>query len=152
MILALRRLRTCLHGPSRKPGHIQTGDRGELEALFFLRGLGYQVVERRWRAPERRGDLDLVAWEGDILCFIEVKSRTARDRYVAAIAVNEQKQRTLRLMARAYLRSLPRQLRRVVNCRFDVVSVYLLNGSAAGKQPLLQLECELIRNAFPWIE
>ena len=59
----------------RQPAHLDLGERGELEALFFLRRQGYIVMARRWRAPELSGDLDLVAWEGDTLCFIEVKTR-----------------------------------------------------------------------------
>lgn len=130
-----------------RPRHLQVGERGELEALFYLRREGYVVVARRWRAANLRGDLDLVAWEGETLCFIEVKTRTARDRTPAALAIDGSKRRMLARMARAYLRTLPRPrvsgVEETVLTRVDVVSVYLLAEGA---------ECELVRDAFPWRE
>jgi putative endonuclease len=124
-------------GRRKQPGHLVTGERGELEALFFLRAQGFVVVERRWRAPESRGDLDLIAWEGDTLCFVEVKTRTERDRTPAALAVDQAKRRMLREMSRAYLRTLPKRQRPGLRRRFDIVSVYLLPGGTA---------CELLRD------
>lgn len=121
------------------PPHLQTGIRGEFEALFYLRRLGFTVVERRWRSPELNGDLDLVAWEGNSLCFVEVKTRTARDMTPAALAIDEAKRRMLQKMAASYLRSLPREFREEALIRFDIVSVYLLPGG---------MEFELIRHAF----
>ena len=125
-----------------QPKHLETGLRGEFEALFFLRRQGYLIIERRWRAPELHGDLDLIAWDGDVLCFVEVKARTARDNTPARSAVDPAKQRILRRMAAAYRRTLPREERddesRIE--RFDVVSVYLVGD---------RVECELLRSAFP---
>jgi putative endonuclease len=121
------------------PKHLQVGVRGEFEALFFLRRMGFTVVERRWRSPELNGDLDLVAWEGATLCFVEVKTRTARDRTPAGLAVDEAKQNMLRRMAASYVRTLPEEYRKDALPRFDVVSVYLLDHS---------VECELLRDAF----
>ena len=123
--------------------HLLTGERGEFEALFYLRRQGYAVVERRWRTPELRGDLDLIAWERawdtDFLCFIEVKTRTARDITPASSSVDDAKRTMLRRMARAYQRTLPKSIASSP-IRFDVLSVYLLGGKA---------ECELVRGAFP---
>lgn len=124
-----------------KPAHLRVGERGELEALFFLRRLGYVVVARRWRSSELRGDLDLVAWEGKTLCFVEVKTRSVRDQTPAALAIDGEKRRMLARMARGYLRTLPREERGAVLTRVDVVSVYL---------PPTGVECELIRDAFDW--
>ena len=128
-----------------QPAHLHLGERGELEALFFLRRQGYIVTARRWRTPELSGDLDLVAWEGDTLCFIEVKSRSQRDQTPAALAIGQAKRRTLSRMAREYLRTLPRPSRlaeaECVLTRFDFVSVYLLGTGT---------ECELLRDAFDW--
>ncbi len=128
-----------------EPAHLHLGERGELEALFFLRRQGYIVTARRWRAPELNGDLDLVAWEGDTLCFIEVKSRSRRDQAPAALAIGQTKRRILSRMAREYLRALPRPQRLAeaerVLTRFDFVSVYLLDTGT---------ECELLRDAFDW--
>ncbi len=128
-----------------QPAHLRLGERGELEALFFLRQQGYIVTARRWRAPELHGDLDLVAWEGKTLCFIEVKTRSKRDQTPAALAIGEAKRAILSRMAVEYLRSLPRPSRLAeaerVLTRFDFVSVYLLSGGT---------ECELLRDAFDW--
>ena len=119
--------------------HLLIGERGEFEALFFLRREGYTVVERRWRSPDLNGDLDLIAWERERLCMIEVKTRTARDVTPAASAIDEHKRTTLRKMARAYRRTLPGDSM-ALPVRFDVVSVYLSGERAA---------CELVRGAFP---
>ena len=128
-------------GPTRTTArHLQTGQRGELEALFFLQRLGFTVVDRRWRSPEDPGDLDLVAWESDTLCFVEVKARRARDLTPAALAVDAHKRRTLERLAGSYLRTvrfLDRPEKMLV--RFDIVSVYLL---ASG------VECEMLRDCF----
>ena len=66
----------------RSAAHLATGLRGELEALFELRKIGYTVVARRWKGTKLRGDVDLIGWEGDCLCFIEVKTRTERGSFL----------------------------------------------------------------------
>lgn len=101
----------------------QLGDAGERRAYFYLRRHGYTVVARQWRAPHVDGEIDLIAWQGETLCFVEVKTRSERDRFAPERAVNTDKQQTIRRMARAYLRGLfqddqPRPL-----IRFDVVTV-----------------------------
>jgi hypothetical protein len=59
--------------------HLTTGIDGEDAAFFYLGRKGYTVVARRWSSGYQRGDLDLIAWQGPLLCFIEVKTRTAHD-------------------------------------------------------------------------
>ena len=126
------------------PEHLAVGLRGEREALFHLRGLGYVVVARRWRTAKLRGDVDLIGWDGDRLCFVEVKTRTGRDRMdPAEAAVDEPKREMLRRMARAYGKRFPAKLQGEVTVRFDVVSVYLQPTGA---------EFELYRGAFGWQE
>ena len=122
-----------------KAKHLQTGERGEFEAMFFLRNQGYQIFERRWRTPEWNGDLDLIAWKDDTLRFVEVKTRTARDFAPAASAIDDSKRNMLRRMARAYRRTLPRAQAEAWATGFDVVSVYLLGE---------RVECELTPDAF----
>jgi putative endonuclease len=121
--------------------HLATGERGEREALFHLRRLGYTVVARRWKSAKLWGDVDLIGWDGEWLCFIEVKTRSGRDAMPAESAVDREKQQMLRRMARAYLRGFPEKLRAEVPVRFDVVSVYLLP---------TEVEFELYRGAFGW--
>lgn len=122
-----------------EPMHLVTGRRGELAAFFYLRRHGYIVVARGWRSGRLRGDIDLIAWEADTLCFIEVKTRTTRDVATAEAAVDEDKRRTLRRLARAYMRQLPNQQ---TPARFDILSIYFEKEKAA--------EFELFRNAFDW--
>ena len=116
--------------------HLQTGARGEEEVYFHLRKLGYTMVARNFRSPRRRGEIDLIGWHEGILCFVEVKTRTARGLVPAEVAVDQDKQRDLRAVAREYL------LRADADTayRFDVVSVYF----AANTPP----EITVFRNAF----
>jgi putative endonuclease len=116
---------------SALPAHLATGLEGEDAAYFYLRRKGYVIVARRWSAGNLPGDLDLVAWQGERLCFIEVKTRTARDASPAEIAVDAHKRRLLRRLARQYLRQLPPAQApplHPVSVRFDVISVYLVPG------------------------
>jgi putative endonuclease len=130
-------------GDPQKPEHLLTGERGEDHAFFHLRLLGYTIVARRWVSARVRGDLDLVAWDGDTLVIFEVKTRTARDLFPADIAVNDAKQRQLRRLTAAYLGQLPAPHRRRVPVRFDVLSVYLVTD---------QPQFEHVLNAFPYRE
>ena len=108
------------------PGHLVTGIEGEDAAFFYLRRKGYIVVARRWSAGNVPGDLDLIAWDGPMLCFVEVKTRTAHDLTPAEVAVDSNKRNTLRRLARQYIRQLP--LETAPPTRFDVMSVYLVPG------------------------
>jgi putative endonuclease len=124
------------------PAHLATGLTGEDVAFFYLRRKGYTVVARRWASGDVPGDVDLIAWQGSLLCFIEVKTRTARDATPAHAAVDEDKRRILRRLARRYLRQLPHPV--APQGRFDVISVYLL----PGQKP----QIEHFEGAFPWVE
>lgn len=128
---SLDRLAQRLRRGSPRAPHLLTGVRGERAALFELRRRGYTVVAARWTSPKAPGDIDLVAWHkdqhGDILCFLEIKTRTARDLTPAESAVDETKRRTLRKLARLYVATFPETERRSIRLRFDVVSVYQLD-------------------------
>ena len=104
----------------QRPSHQRTGFQGEEDAYFHLRKLGYTIVARNFRSPRCRGEIDLIGWDADILCFIEVKTRTSRDVKTAEAAVDRHKRREVAQVAREYLRRLPRPCQ----WRFDVVSVY----------------------------
>lgn len=142
-----RRLR-----PGRQqPAHLLTGSAGEREALLHLRRQGYTVVARRWTTGKLRGDLDLVAWHGDTLCFLEVKTRTERDPLdPAEAAVDREKRKVLRQMAWAYLRSFPRNLRHTIPVRFDIVAVYLVAGKVETGVTPGELVIEIFPAAFGW--
>lgn len=119
--------------------HLKTGQRGERAAFFYLRRLGFVVTAQRWRTGKARGDIDLIAWDKDVLCFVEVKTRTTRAVAPAEAAVDEDKKRSLRRMAHHYMRQLPE---RDVPVRFDILSIYLEAGKSA--------DFELFRGAFGW--
>ena len=108
------------------PAHLAVGIEGEDAALFHLQRKGYTIVARRWSSGDVPGDVDLIAWDGPMLCFIEVKTRSAHDMTPAETAVDEHKRNILRRLARRYVRQLPQQTAPPV--RFDVVSVYLIPG------------------------
>jgi putative endonuclease len=118
--------------PEQIPAHQQIGRRGEEDAYFYLRKKGYVIVARNFRSPNHRGEIDLIGWDEDILCFVEVKTRTTRDVKPAEAAVDRDKKRQIILVSRDYLRHLP------LRCqfRFDVLSVYY---SHATRQPQFEL-------------
>lgn len=132
-----------------RAAHLATGLRGERAAFFWLRRHGYIVVARAWRSARAPGDLDLIAWisgtnpaaQADTLCFIEVKTRTTRAVAPAEAAVDERKRRTLRRLARHYLRQLPN---RDVPTRFDILSIYFEAGKPA--------DFDFFPSAFGWSE
>lgn len=124
--------------PQRKKAeHLTTGERGEEEAYFYLRRCGYVMVARNFRSPRRRGEIDLIGWEGDILCFIEVKTRTSHAVKPAEAAVDEDKQRELVAVAREYLRRVSGS----PAIRFDILSIYLEKGASSP-------QITLFKNAF----
>jgi putative endonuclease len=148
--------RAAKTGAQAPPEHLITGERGEDAAFFHLRGLGYTIVARRWRAERLQGDLDLVGWDGDTLVVFEVKTRTARDRAPAEAEVDAHKQQVLRRMAAAYLRQIPEAYREAIPLRFDVLAVYLLDrhpgapeAGAHNRAAATEIQFEHFRNAFP---
>ena len=137
---ALDRLTTRMRRNPEMAPHLTTGIRGEQAAYFHLRRLGYVIVARRWRSPKQRGDMDLIGWDGEWLCFIEVKARSSHAVEPAEAAVDADKRTMLRRMAREYLRLLEDATN--TPTRFDVVSVYFENEKAP--------EIEVFRGAFDW--
>jgi len=93
--------------PEDTPAHLRTGRRGEEGAYFYLRRRGYTIIARNYRSPNHRGELDLVGWDEDVLCFVEVKTRTTRDIKPAEAVVDRDKQRELSMVARDFLRQMP---------------------------------------------
>ena len=122
--------------PARS-AHLITGARGEEDAYFHLRKLGYVIVARNFRSAKRKGEIDLIGWDGHTLCFIEVKTRSSRDFIAADTAVDHNKRQELRLMAREYMHRVKGDPPR----RFDVLSVYYLSGASSP-------QFELTKGAF----
>jgi putative endonuclease len=123
--------------PEPGPAHQRTGRRGEEAAYFHLRKIGYTMVSRNFRSARCRGEIDLIGWEGDILCFVEVKTRTTRDVKPGTAAVDRHKRREVAAVAREYRRRLPPSCQ----WRFDVVSVYYEQSRSS------QPQIELFRNS-----
>lgn len=107
---------------------------GEEAAAAFLREKGYRIIQPNFRAAG--AEVDLVASSGDILCFIEVKTRKACDHGAPESFVTPAKQRRIIRAARVFAARKPYRGFRV---RFDVVSV-LRDGEA--------LACDHIEGAF----
>jgi putative endonuclease len=82
------------------------------------------MVARNFRSPLRKGEIDLIGWNDGVLCFIEVKTRSAPQLAPAEAAVDFEKRKELRYVAREYLRRLHSKDSEPAY-RFDVISVYL---------------------------
>ncbi|MEW5825926.1 MAG: YraN family protein [Candidatus Bipolaricaulota bacterium] len=93
------------------------GQEGEDEACRVLRSAGYEIVARNWRS--RFGELDVVAREGDVLVFVEVKSRADPSYGGPEAAVGRRKQRRLIAAAKGFLAATGCELA----ARFDVVAM-----------------------------
>ena len=119
MIAWLKRI--LRHGESPSAAGAR-GAEGERLAAAFLRGrLGFAVVARNWRNPrDQREEIDLVCRDGDVLVFVEVKSRPATGLVRGYLAVYRRKRRVLRRAIHAYLTQLRA---RPHTFRFDVVEV-----------------------------
>lgn len=110
------------------------GVRGESLAAGFIEMLGYRIVMSNFKAPIGRnsrgvqvsGEIDLIALDGETLCFIEVKTRRSADLNAPLSAVDLRKQRQITRAARVYRRFFG--LTEMVQ-RFDVVTVVLQKGA-----------------------
>jgi putative endonuclease len=91
------------------------GDRGEREAALYLRRHGLRVLRRGYRTDH--GEIDLIALDGDVVVFVEVK---ARRQGTPAEAVTPEKQRRLTLAGLHFLKKFGLLDQR---SRFDVVAI-----------------------------
>ena len=108
---------------SRDPRH-SLGILGENIACAELHRRGYAILSRRYRT--KYGEIDIVARDGDVTVFVEVKARDGQDFGGGAEAVTRWKQRRLTNMAMDYL-ARHRLFDRP--CRFDVVTVDVSGGA-----------------------
>lgn len=109
------------------PAHLIIGLEGEDAAYFYLRGKGYVIVARRWSAGKLPGVVDRIAWQGQLLCVVDVETRTAHDL-----------SRLARQVCAAVAGSTAPEV------RFDVVSAYLVPGQSR--------DFPHFENAFEWSE
>ena len=94
------------------------GRKSEAAVCKYLKKQGYKILHRNFRTPF--GEADIVAKKADTYCFIEVKARTSDIYGLPAEAVNREKQRRYRMIARYYCNIL----REEVPCRFDVSAIF----------------------------
>ena len=100
----------------------RAGIRGETYAYWYLRRQGYVMVARNYTVPGVKGEIDMAGYDGPVLAFVEVKTRSATGpgQPRPEDAVDAEKRRHLARMARQFLRS-----RRIgtAACRFDVLAI-----------------------------
>ena len=108
------------------------GRRSEIEGADYLRSLGFRVVASGYRV--RSGEVDLIAWDGDQLVFVEVKSRRTDAPPEDAVGFRKQ-QRVIRAS-----RSYRMRYRLQCSYRFDILAVSV--------RPNQKTEFRLLRDAF----
>jgi len=103
---------------NKKSSSKSLGKFGEEIAEELLRSKGYQILKRNFRFG--KGEIDIIAKDGDYLVFVEVKSRKNYDFGEPEYAITKSKQRQLKKIAEAYfyVNGIEEQL-----CRFDVITI-----------------------------
>jgi len=112
----------------------QHGEKGESIAVEQLKKNGYKILERNYRT--RMGEIDIIAKDGDVIVFIEVKARQTDTYGNPKYAVTRAKQKKIAGTAQFYLKSTNQLDKRA---RFDVVAIH----RKEGRQSI-----EIIQNAF----
>lgn len=115
--------------------HIRLGKLGEDLAVNVLREAGFTIIERNKRVLRR--EVDIIAWEGDALVFVEVKTRKSRAFGAPSEALTESRRDRLRKAASLYCFR-----HHIVKTpiRFDVVTVEFSDQ--------IRPDIEIIKNAF----
>ena len=121
------------------PRSAEVGTWGEEQAAAYLKAQGYEVLGRNVR-PTRHDEIDLIVRKGEILVFVEVKTRRREDFGRPAMAVDKDKRHALNRAAAAYLRKTKYP---DLFYRFDVVEVL---GQPEEGQPVIRH----LDNAFPF--
>ncbi len=111
------------------------GKKGEELAVSHLESLGYKIVERNFRC--RLGEIDIIAYHGKTLVFVEVRTRKSCQFGSPLSSVTYRKQKKLITLAKFYMKK-HRLFERVA--RFDVVGIIL---DKTGN-----VSIELVQNAF----
>lgn len=120
-----------------KAGRLGLGAEGERVAKAYLQTKGFRILHENYSTP--LGEIDLIAKEGGVVVFVEVKARTSGEFGPPQASVTLAKQRQIVKVARLYLQ---REGLAEVACRFDVVAVMFAGGQAGQPNVLL------IRDAF----
>jgi putative endonuclease len=105
-------------------GRAWLGEYGERVAADWLRSTGCRILARNFRGP-RKGEVDIIARDGKLLLFVEVKTRREDARIRPLDAVDKTKQALIERGANAWLKQLGS---RNLPWRFDVIEVYVEDG------------------------
>lgn len=114
--------------------HLQTGHRGEVIAVKFLKKRGYKIIEKNYRS--KLGEIDIIAKDRNTLSFIEVKTRKSLRYGHPKDAITPHKKKKLSMVALGYLKETNQSHSKA---RFDVVSVLLVEDTQ---------QVEIVKNAF----
>ena len=114
------------------------GKLGEQKACDFLKQSGYCIIHRNYKT--RISEIDIIASDGDCLCFIEVKTRKDKSFGTGADAVNYAKKEKMIIGANSYIT----YEKRFKKFRFDVVEVY----GEVHESGFAVKEINIIKNAF----
>lgn len=98
------------------------GRKGEDAAAEFLKKKGYLIVRTNYRTP--LGEIDIIAKDGDVVVFVEVKTRADDSFGHPYEAVTSRKREKMRRVALCFLKGLKKE----VPARFDVLSIRLEDG------------------------
>ncbi|PYE52217.1 YraN family protein [Paenibacillus barcinonensis] len=97
----------------------QKGRIGEEEACRWLEQRQYQILQRNWRC--RSGEVDIIASHGDLLIFVEVRSRSSQAVFgTAQESVDQRKMQQVRSTAAVYIQMTGEHACQI---RFDVIAV-----------------------------
>jgi putative endonuclease len=109
-------------GPPQ-PEHLRRGAQGERAARAHLKRKGLKYLTANYRSAH--GEIDLVFRQGEVLVFVEVKTRSSEDWQRPAAAVDHEKRRKISRTALEYLNELGRP---AIKFQFDIVEVLLEDG------------------------
>ncbi len=99
------------------PSPKDLGKQGEQIAADYLLAEGYEILERNWR--HRRAEIDLILRQGEILVFVEVKTRSKDPWNSAERSINAHKKALLSNAASAYMELIGHEW----EIRFDVLII-----------------------------
>lgn len=120
-----------------KNDRIALGDAGERLVNRRLTALGWNIVEQKWRV--RGGEIDLIAFDGDELVFVEVKTRHGDPRGTAEEAVDARKAARLLALGERYIGEHPEHAERF--WRVDIVAITLDSRGAIERYSHLRNAC-----------
>jgi putative endonuclease len=103
---------------------IWLGNYGERVAADWLRARGCKILAKNYRGP-RKGEVDIIARDGKLLLFVEVKTRREGAKIRGLDTVDKDKQALIERGANSWLKRLGT---RELPWRFDVIEIYVEEG------------------------